>query len=273
MENVPQKKVPRLMGEVIAWVIVACAAFSPALCHSIGGSTAMGFEEKLGNLIPLETRFAGESGDSITLGKLIQKPTVLCLLYYRCPNACNTLLSGLAHVLQSFADKPQSAPNIVTISIDENETPADAARAKSLAFQIIERPYPPEKWHFLTGSDRSIDTLAEAVGFHFVKKGNDFDHPLGLIILSPAGKVVRYITGADFLPVDLSMSLMEASSGTVQPTIARVLRACFSYDPVSRRFVFNILKVSATVIFALLGLFIGYLIISGNARRVGGKRT
>lgn len=239
---------------------------APAAAETDGPSGTMGVDEKLGSLVPLDLPFVDQSGEKTTLRSLVKGPTILSILYYKCPNACSTLLTGIASVLRAFAEKPATAPNVICMSVDESETPADAMKAKTMAFEAIERPYPADRWHFLTGPAESIRRTADAVGFRFVKKGDDFDHPLCLIVLSPRGKVVRYILGTDYLPMDLSMSLLEASSGGVQPTIARVLRACFSYDPKSHRFVFNILKVSATVIFTLLGLFIAYLVVAGRKR-------
>jgi protein SCO1 len=254
--------------------IIATSAFLfPLFAHGGAGealSGTMGVEEKLGSSVPLDVPFTTENGDTVRLGTLLKGPTVLSILYYRCPNACNMLLVSIANVLRSYADNPKTAPNVISISIDEHETPQDAMKARDIAFASIQKPYPADRWRFLTGSDESIDKVADAVGFHFVKKGDEFDHPLCIIILSPRGKVVRYILGTDYLPVDLAMSLMEASSGSVQPTIARVLRACFSYDPASHRLVFNVLRVSATVIIALLAIFITYLIVSGKKRKAKG---
>lgn len=234
-------------------------------------SGTMGFDEREGNFVPSGLPFVTEQGDTVRLGKAIKGPTILALLYYHCPNACSMLLSGIAKMLASFADNPESPPNVLSISIDEHETPADALKAKSIAFAVLGKQFPDEKWRFLTGPKESIKALTDAVGFRFVKKDDDFDHPLGIIILSPEGKVVRYITGTDFIPVEIKMSLMEASSGTVQPAIARVLRACFSYDPKSHQLVFNVLQVSAAVIFLILGLFIVYLVVSAKSRRKGVK--
>jgi protein SCO1 len=231
------------------------------------GSGIMGVEEKPGTMVPLDIPFVTEQGDSVLLRDVVKGPTILCILYYKCPNACSLLLTSIANVLRTMADQPGNAPNVLCMSVDERETPADAMKAKTIAFEAMQKPYPAGRWHFLTGSAASINTVTNAVGFRFVKRGNDFDHPLCLIILSPQGKVTRYILGTDYLPIDITMSLMEASEGAVQPTIARVLRACFSYDPKSHRFVFNILQVSATVIFALIGVFILYLVISGRKRR------
>jgi protein SCO1/2 len=240
--------------------------------HAPAFSGTMGFEEKQGSVVPLNLPFITEAGDSVTLQELIKGPVVLCLQYYRCTDACALLTTSLAVVLSAYADNPNAAPRIITVSIDETETSADAMKAKNIVMQEIQWAYPADRWHFLTGSAASIAKLGDAVGFRFIKKGDDFDHPLGLIILSPHGKVVRYILGTGYLPLDISMSLMEASSGMVQPTVARILRACFSYDPKSQRMVFDILRVSATVIFTLVGSFILYLIVSGRRKSRKGVR-
>lgn len=246
---------------------------SPAIAedsNQVSGSIIPGIDEKLGNYVPLDLPFVTETGNAIQLRNVIKAPTVLSIVYYKCPNACDYLLTGISSALRSYTDRPGSEPNLITLTIDERETPADAMKAKNIAFEAIEKPYPSNKWHFLTGSRESIKKLTDAVGFRFVRNGDDFDHPIGLIILSPQGKVVRYIMGTDFLPVDLTMSLMEASTGTVSPTIARVLRFCFSYNPKSHQFVFNTLRVSAIVIFVLVGSFVIYLVLSGRKRRLKG---
>jgi protein SCO1 len=257
---------------LLAILFVSFAAGLPLRAHEGGGLTGtMGVDEKEGNFVPLDVPFVTEANDTLPLRSLIKGPTILSILYYRCPNACNLVLVSIANVLRSYADNPGAAPNVLCISVDEHETSQDAKKAKAVALQAIQKPYPADRWRFLTGSDESIDKVADAVGFHYVKKGDEFDHPLCLIILSPKGKVVRYILGTDYLPVDLTMSLMEASSGSVQPTIARVLRSCFSYDPKSHRLVFNLLRVSATVILTLLAIFITYLIVSGRKRMSRGR--
>lgn len=232
----------------------------------------MGVEEKPGAMVPLNLPFVTENGDTVLLKDVLKGPTILSILYYKCPNACNLLLLGIANVLTKISDQPGKAPNVICMSVDERETPADAMKAKTIAFEALQKPFPGDRWHFLTGNAASIRKATAAVGFRFVKRGDEFDHPLCLIVLSPEGKVTRYIMGTDYLPIDITMSLMEASSGTIRPAIARALRACFSYEPKSHQYVFNILRVSATVIFSLLGIFIAYLIISGRKRRAKGNR-
>jgi len=227
----------------------------------------VGIEEHLGGFVPLDASFTGEDGRAVTLRDLANVPTILALVYYSCPNACDYMLTGIAGVLALLPAEPGMDYRVVTISIDDRETTADALKAKRIGIESIQKPFPADGWRFLTGSAPEIHRVADAVGFHFVRNGNDFDHPLGLVILSPQGKIVRYMTGTDFLPVDLRMSIMEASTGTVGPTIARVLRVCFSYDPQSHRFVFKSLQVTATITLALAAGFVLYLILSGRKRR------
>jgi protein SCO1/2 len=230
-------------------------------------ATRIGIDEKLGGTVALDTVFAGEDGSPVSLRQLIHTPTILALVYYNCPNVCDYLLTGVAGVLKGLPAEPGRDFNVITISIDDRETPADARRAKRIGLESIEKPFPPESWRFLTGTEPNIAAIADSVGFRFVRRDTYFDHPVGIIILSPAGKIVRYMNGADFLPADLKLSLLEASEGRVGPTIARFLRICFSYDPGSHKLVFNMLQVVATVTISVAGAFVVYLILAGRKRR------
>jgi protein SCO1 len=237
------------------------------------GEGAMGIEEKQGAMIPLDLKFANQKGDSVTLRECVKGPTLFTMLYFGCTDACGLLLAGVANVLRSYADKPDKAPHVIVISIGDKEGPSDAVKAQAIANEVMQKKYPMDKWHFLTGSSEVIERVTQTAGFHFVKRGNDYDHPLCLIVLSPQGKITRYIIGTDFLPADITMSLMEANSGTVQPTIARVLRSCFSYDPKSRRLVFKTLQVSATVILTLMAGFVAFLMYQTKTRRKKGPAS
>jgi protein SCO1/2 len=218
-------------------------------------------------MVPLDARFTLEDGSTSALGDLLRAPTMLALVYYRCPNACDYLLTSMAGVIAAVDAVPGRDYQVVTLTIDARETTVDALKAKKIGLESIQEPFPPEDWRFLTGDEKNIRAVADAIGFHYVREGDDFDHPLGLVILSPQGKIVRYMLGTDFLPVDLKMSFMEASTGTVGPTIAKVLRFCLSYDPQNHRYVFNTLKVTGIVTLALAAGFVLYLVLSGRRRR------
>jgi protein SCO1 len=230
----------------------------------------IGIDEKLGGTVALDAAFADEDGSPVTLRQLIHTPTILSLVYYNCPNVCDYLLTGVAGALKGLEAEPGRDFNVISISIDDRETPSDARRARRIGLESIEKPFPPASWRFLTGTTANIAAVADSVGFRFVRKGSYFDHPVGIMILSPSGQIVRYMNGADFLPADLKLSLLEASQGKVGPTIAKFFRVCFSYDPSSHKLVFKTLKVLATVTHSLAGALVIYLVVAGRKRRKAG---
>ncbi len=241
----------------------------PALAQGRAGSApvTIGITERLGSMAALDEPFTAEDGGTVTLRQLVTAPTILALVYYNCPNVCDYLLTGVAGVLQSMTADAGKGYNVVSISIDEHETPADARRARRIGLESIEAPFPPQAWRFLTGSLASIRAVTDSVGFHYERRGNYLDHPVGLVILSSQGRIVRYMYGADFLPADLKMALLEASQGRIGPTIAKVLRVCFSYDPASHSLVFNTLKVVATVTLTFAAGFVLFLVLRSRKKR------
>jgi protein SCO1/2 len=228
----------------------------------------LGIADRPGAQVPLGTLFRGEDGREVSLRELINGPTLLSFVYYRCPNACDLLLTDIASAVRPLNLRPGSDFQLLSVSIDERETPADAREAKRIALASLPQSFPPQAWRFLTGSKDSIARLTEAVGFHFRRQGDEFDHPMALIALSPAGKVTRYLVGTEFLPLDLHMSILEASKGTIGPTIARVLHFCLHYDPNSGKYAFNTLKVTGVVTLAFAAAFVLYLVLGGRKRRV-----
>jgi protein SCO1/2 len=263
---------PRPLGRgglLLALLFAFLAAF-PALAHE-SGEVTIGFDEKLGSYVPLDTRFTGSDGQTLVLRDLVKAPTILVLGYYRCKNECNSLYTGLAVALREVQAAPMGGYRILSVSINPKEGPADAREKEGIALAAIEKSFPPEAWRFLVSDHDNIDRLCDSVGFLYTQKGEDFDHPLGLVILSPEGKIVRYMTGTDFLPMDLSMSLLEASAGIVRPTVAKLLRFCFNYNAEKRQFGFDFLRVSGIVVSALVAGFVLYLVLSG--RRRSGKRA
>jgi len=153
---------------------------------------------------------------------------------------------------------------VLSISFDEREKPVLALQKKKTYLQMIQKPFPEEAWRFLTGDKENIRKLTDTVGFNFRRVGKDFEHPVTLIILAPDGKIIRYMYGADPLPFDLRLALFEASQGRIGPTIAKVVRFCFSYDPKAKKLVFNVLKVTGTVTLVFALSFVVFLLFKGR---------
>jgi protein SCO1/2 len=226
----------------------------------------IGIDEKLGGYVPLDLTFNDENGQKVSLRELIHEPTILALVYLHCPNVCSLLLQNLADVLNKLPADPGKEYFVLAVSFDETEKPSLALEKKKIYLKIIEKPFPEDAWRFLTGDKENILKLTDAVGFRFRRVKDDFEHAVLLVILAPDGKIVRYMYGADPLPFDLKIALIEASQGRIGPTIAKVVRFCFSYDPKANKLVFNMLRVTGTVTLIFALSFVIFLLFKGRKK-------
>jgi protein SCO1/2 len=236
-----------------------------------GPDQEVGITEQLGKTLPLELIFKDSNGKEVKLKDLIDKPTVLSLVYFHCPTVCKPLLGAKTDVLDRIDLVPGKDYKALTISFNEDETPENAKTIKTHFLERSRKKIPPEDWHFLTGDKETIRKLTDAVGFHFKRDGQDFIHPTGLIMISPQGKITRYFNGLAYLPFDIKLGLIEASEGKVGPTISKILLYCFRYDPSGKRYVFDILKVTGTVTLFFLAIFISWLVISNRVKKRKGQ--
>lgn len=227
---------------------------------------AAGLEEKLGQQLPLDLTFRDEQGQPIKLSSLVTRPTVIAPIYYRCPNVCHFLQGDLARVLPQLKLEPGEDYQVVSISFDETETPELARRSRATYLSAMDNSLPAEAWRFLTGSRDEIEAFTQAIGFNFHRVGADFAHPIVLVVVAADGQIVRYLHGTHILPKDLTLALYEAKSGRVGTTIRKVVQYCFSFDPEQKTYVFNLLRISATVILLTLGTFLAFLILAGKKK-------
>ena len=227
----------------------------------------IGLDEQLGSKIPLEALFRDESGKAVRLNELITGPTIILPVYYSCTNVCNYMQGGLARILASLKNSPGSDYRIISISFDSTETPEQAARIRKMYRTAINAPFPEDGWYFLTGDAKNIKFFTDSIGYRFKQKGRDFIHPVASLIVSGDGAIVRYLYGTSFLPKDLSLALLEARDGKIGKTIRKVVDYCFTFDPTGKTYVFNILRISATVVILCAGSFLLYLVLTGRKRR------
>jgi len=243
-------------------LLVPCFVFSQA------NPPEVGIDEKLGDTVPLDLVFRDSNGEAVKLGDLITRPTVLSLVYFHCPTVCKPLLGAKVDVLDRIDLVPGKDYNALTISFNERETPENAKVIKDhFLGRFKSKKFPEDAWHFLTGDEETIKKLTDAVGFRFKRDGEDFIHATGLIMLSPKGKITRYFMGLSFLPFDTKLGVIEASEGKIGPTISKVLLYCFRYDPEGKRYVFDILKVTATVTIFFGLIFVTWLVVSSRKKR------
>ncbi len=224
----------------------------------------VGVDEKLGQTIPLDLVLKGEDGQPVTLRSLVDKPTILTMNYFRCAGICTPQLNGLAEVLNKVDAQPGKDFQVITVSFDDRDTPEMAAQKRTNYLGEMTRPFPSGAWRFLTGDAATTKALADSVGFKYKRVGDDFIHAGAIMILSPQGKVTRYMYGITYLPADLQMALQEAARGEAHPSINKLLSFCFSYDPQGRKYVLNFTKLSMAI--TLLGAVIFLLVLVSKGR-------
>ncbi len=217
-----------------------------------------GVEEQLGTKVPLDLEFRDEQGYLVSLKDIIRKPVILTLVYYKCPGICSPLLTEMTKIVDKMDLVPGVDYQIVTISFDHREMPDLAIDKKENYLAAMEKHVDPQAWRFLTGDSVTIRRLTDAVGFYFYEEGNTFVHSGTLIMLSPQGKVTRYLPGIKYLPFDVKMAVMEAGEGRVGPTIAKILSMCYSYDPEGRTYTTDIVRITS---FGVMAIVVGVVAV------------
>jgi len=236
---------------------------------SAGDRIEVGIDEQLGSYIPLDVQFKDADGNNINLGELFSTAdaTVLAFVYYRCPGICSPLLFELSDVVNQSDMELGYDYNIVTISMDELETPEIASDKRRTFLSSIDKIVSPGSWQFLTGDSANIKTISDAAGFYFKRDGDQFKHSGAFIFVNKEGKICRYLIpgfynrgGFSILPFDFKMAVMETSEGKVSPTISKVLQFCFSYDPEGKGYVLNVTRIFGAGILILVVLFIVFVL-------------
>ncbi len=232
--------------------------------HGAGGEEPVGVEERLGEILNLDLTFRDEDDRELRLKDFIEKPTLILPVYFYCPQACSMMLASLASAINDVPLTPGKNYQVLAISFDEQETPELAREAKKNYLKLIEKDFPEDQWKFLTGDRKAIHGLLHGLGYRLKKTGpHMFVHPNVLVVLSPAGKVIRYLYGIYFLPFDIGMALTEASKGTPQLSIRRVLTYCFDYDSEKKTYVFKAFRIVAVTIILVLAVFLFFLLRKG----------
>ncbi len=258
------------MHKIIFLSAALFMAAGTAFSHETAVSRAdVALDEKLGQYIPADATFTDENGNRVILNEIIDKPTIIAPVYFGCMHECPLLLSGLAQVLGKIElAKPGKDYQAIALSFDENDTPHIARDKKVNYIKAVGRPFPEDAWKFLTGDKTNIRKFTDAIGFKFQRDSqHDFSHPVTIVVIAPGGKIVRYIEGMTFLPFEVTMAITEAAQGRVGTTTQKVLQYCFSYDPLKKSYVFNILKVTATVMILFVGSFLAWLLITSKKAR------
>ena len=229
----------------------------------------VGIDQRLDQQVPLELEFKDETGKTVKLGDYFQsgRPVILNLVYYTCPMLCGEELAGLSSALGVLRFTPGNEYEVVTVSINPDETPEVAAEKKKVFVdrmnERLEKKSDGTGWHFLTGQQAEIQQLADAVGFHYKRdaKTAQFIHSAAIMIVTPQGKLAQYYYGVEYSPKDLRLGLIEASRNKIGNLVDQIQLYCFHYDPKSGRYgatITSLLRLGGAATVLLLG---GLLIV------------
>jgi len=217
--------------------------------------------EHLDQPVDLNLEFIAENGYPVKLSEYFHKdrPVILDLVYYNCPMLCTLILNGQTQAMREIPWTPGNEYDVVTISINPEEGYDVSREKKRIYLASYDRPAPG--WHFLVDKDGNAKKLADMVGFHYRydPQIGQYAHPSVIMVLTPEGKMARYLYGIRFRASDLRFALAEASEGRSSLTIEKILLLCYHYDPKSSSYVLfatNFMKVGGFLTMTLIGLYL-----------------
>jgi protein SCO1/2 len=266
----------RFVCGVLAVLFLAAAGEAPAqlVTEPPAELEGVGIDPPDNARVPVDLRFEDEEGTELPLSTWLdgERPVILALVYYRCPMLCGLLLNGLTDALKGLAFTPGDEFEILTVTIDPRETSSLAKVKKQSYLNEYGRPGAGEGWHFLTGDDERIRPLAESVGFGYKydEETDQYAHATGLFILTPDGRLSRFLSGVMFEPSTLRLALVEASEGKVGTTFDRFLMTCFHFDPDTGQYslaAFRLVQAGGIMTLIVLAVFVVLV------RRAASKRA
>lgn len=251
----------------VTLLALLCFFFSAPLQAQDAFEKPKGIVEKLGAQVDASLVFQNQFGKSLSLGGILSrnKPVILNLVYYECPMLCTLVLNGLLDGINHMQWTVGQEFDIVTLSIDARETP-DLAKVKREAYlKKYKAPVGDQNWPFLVGDKESIEKLATTIGFEYKldQMGKDFDHGAGIVVISPQGRVVRYLHGVLYEPHSIKLALLEATDGAGAPFLDRFSLWVYSYDVNLKDYVFRpwiVVSVKLIVLLSFVLLLTGLFI-------------
>lgn len=240
---------------------VPCSAQpTDALPPDLAGVT---LTQQLDAVLPLELQFTDQNERTVRLGDYFgrERPVLLTFAYHRCPMLCSLVLDAMVRTLSEIDLAPGQAFDLLTVSIDPRESLQRTRLTRQKYLSTYGRVGADRAWQFLRGDEESIRLLAEAAGFGFryLEESGEFVHPATLIVVTPDGRISRYLPGLEHDPKTVRLSLIEASEGRIGSVVDQFLLYCYRYDAEDGRYApvaMRIMRVGGGVTVLLLGGFL-----------------
>jgi protein SCO1 len=244
-------------------LVIGLAPFTALVANDTAkpDSLEIGIIEHLDKIVPDNILLVNEKGDTVNLKKIIDKPTVLCFVYFECPMLCSPLMNGLAEVIDKTNMKIGKDYQVLTIGFNIEEPLSLAISKKKNYIAHMKTKEAAEGWKFFVSDSANIARATNALGFRYKRTGNVFLHSATIIFISPKGKITRYLNGVYYLPFEFRMAIAESSKGVSGPTINKLLQYCYGYDSNAKRYVLDVTKVAGIMILLVLIIIAFFLVL------------
>ena len=234
----------------------------------------IGVDENEGVVILMDLMFRDTDGTLVELGSVFdgKQPVMLSFNYSDCPKLCSVQLQNMTSTLREVAKrfKVNEDFQVVSLSIDPNEQTVRLRQTRDKFVKQYNRPGTEDGWHFFTGDRESIARLTDVCGFRYryIARQKYYSHPPVFILLSPEGKIVRYIHGLKYDAGTMEQAFIEAAEGKIGSPI-NILSygmGCFVFDESTGKYTFQamaIMRIGAFVtVLALVGSLVPYWFFS-----------
>ena len=220
----------------------------------------VGVDEHLGAALDLNLEFTDDKGVTAPLSQFVngKRPVLMAMVYYNCPSLCNYHLNGLTDAMKALNTwKAGEQFDVVAISMDPTETSDVAGKKKANYLKLYGHPETDEAWHFLVGTKANVDKIAHQLGFKFkwLEDKQQFAHASVTYVITPTGRISRYLHGIQPDPQTLRLSLLDAGQGTIGSMVEQVLMFCFQFNPTKNKYTiysWNIMRIGAILMLLLL---------------------
>ena len=239
-------------------------------------SENIGVDSMTGDMIPMSLQFRDTDGVLTELGSLFdgKQPVMLSFNYSDCPKLCSTQLQNMTQTLRAVKKKFKVNDHfqMISISIDPNEQTVRLRETENKYIKQYNEPGTEDGWHFMTGKQAEIKKLADACGFRYryIARQKYYSHPPVFILISPEGKIVRYIHGLNYEVATIEQALIESAEGKIGSPINWLSYGlgCYVYDESSGQYNFQsmmIMKIGAAItVIALLVTLVPYWLFSSK---------
>ncbi len=255
-----------MTGRALGLALLVLGIASAASAAGFDPFTSAAIEPKLGVTVPASLAFVDETGTSVTLANYLgQRPVILAPVDFDCKNICGVTLAGLFSALGGIGLDPRSFA-VLAVSIDPRETAVDARRTRTADLARYPRTGAAQAVHFLAGDGAgSSRRLADAIGYHYAYDADtdQFAHPAAVALISPSGKLARWLYGYPFEAADLRLGLTEAGEGKAGTLADHLWLLCYGYDPKTGTYTADVdlaLKAGAGLTMVLLGGLVALLL-------------